>query len=127
MQNKKEKPCYNIKAVTYTKKLVGTDERGRKQYETVGTPTEKIVKETNFKDLKRSVHESSVSANSKRPNSVYVDYEDTTFTVANRGGKLNIKEQPKKLKSVTQYMPNGDKKVTYYVGLGNDEAFPSKR
>ncbi len=103
----KKKPSYDIVATTYVKKPTGIKVNGRNQYETVKTYTTNR-KETNFGDLKKNLYDASQKANSKVPNSMYV----------NLGRQAVIHQNvPRKVKNVTVTNKDGTKSVTYFKAV----------
>ena len=105
--NQRERARYGIKMTTYTKRPTGKKNKyGHNEYETVGEPTQRFRKNTNFTELKKELYD-----NSKNKDNVYVAYTKPVY---------RINKCRPRVKSVTIRMADGTKKVTYYNAVQND-------
>lgn len=98
---------YDIQVTRYLKRPTGRkNQYGNSEYETVGSPSVKVLKNTNFTNLKKNLYEQS-----KKSNNVYVSYGKPTYRIT--------KVRPR-VKSVTVRYANGDKQVSYYKAVGKN-------
>ncbi len=96
---------YDIQVTRYIKRPTGKkNSYGNIEYTTVGDPKIKVIKNTNFSNLKKDLYEQS-----KKKDNVYIDYTKPIY---------RITKVPPRIKSVTVRYTNGDKQVSYYKAIG---------
>lgn len=99
--NQRQKPVYDIEMTRYVYTPTGevTPNGGLVRYRD-GQPQKKIIKNTNFGNLKRDLYNRTVDRND-----VYVNYSAPQYRII---------EQKKRLRSVVQTLPDGTQIRTFY-------------
>lgn len=91
---------YDVERKTYTYRNAGLDEKGEIIWERDGDPKSKVMKNTNFNEIKKDLYDKGSDAG-------YVKYKPDTYS---------IRKQPRKLDNVTKYSKDGmTKTITTYL------------